>query len=524
MVKARARVQLLDDPRYMPFVERYALDLPRFAIEVCGVAPTDQQMEFFDSVQRVGSRTSVASGHGTGKTAAAAVVCWWHLTTHAYSNTILSGPKMEIVLSGVRKYFADFKSQIEAGPQAWIAGHVFIAHKMFYVRGYKMQWWVQAKTAPAGKPEAIAGEHRTRLLWLLDEASGIDDKIMQVILGSLTQEWNRIALMSQPTRGTGFFYDTHHRLNDRRGGNWRSITMNGEESPLVSDSYILEKRMAYGGREDSQYQIKVRGMFPDRLDGQLLSRAQIEGCLNKANSIPVGDDWGNVVLVDVGAGEYRDKSVVIEAKVSGAGQFHEAAPRRMHVVRVPVMSNRIQPTALIGEIVQIAGRLANATILIDCGGLGLGVYKRLDELGVPGLVKVYWGKPCWRRALQDQYFNQRAHGMVAAAKAMIHGQLTIAPNAFKSSTDVTEFLDQHRVPYHFNDRAQYVIESKGSKEWEGLPSPDVFDALAFGFLESATYIPCNDGNDRAEAGSVNAAVERMKALIASRAQGANESQ
>lgn len=498
------------DPRYRDFVARYAMDLPRFAIEVLGQKPTWQQLELYESLQRPGSRTTVSSGHGSGKTAALAAVAWWHLTCYYMSNTILSGPKLEIVLSGVRKYFTDYVTAVEAGPYAWLAQHVVITHKTIYIRGFKSQWWVTAKTAPAGKPEAMAGEHRKFLLWLIDEASGVDDKVMNVILGSLTEEWNRIALMSQPTRATGFFYETHHRLNEKRGGVWRALTMNSEESPLVSDGFIEEKLVQYGGRDDPQYMIKVRGLFPEKLDGQLLSRAQLEACIGRPCVIPAGADFGWLVMVDVAAGEWRDKSVIIKAKVSGSGQFHEQNPRRMHIVKVPVVSNTIQPTDLIGQIVAISGELDGATILVDCGGMGLFVAKKLEELGVPNVVKVWWGKQCWRKSLQEQFYNRRAHGMVSAAKAAINQLLSIERDAFPSSIVVDEFLDQCRVPYHFNDKAQYVIESKGSTEWEGLPSPDMLDAVSFGFLEDATYIPTS-ANTEHTAGGIASAIARLQA-------------
>lgn len=509
--RKQRKLTLLQDPRYPAFVERYALDLPRFSVEVCGVVPTWQQLEFFEALQRPGSRTSVSSGHGTGKTQAFAIAVLWHLTCYKFSNTILSGPKLDVVLSGVRKYAADVHGLIEQGAYSWIAPHVVIAFKHIYIRGFKAQWWVAAKTAPAGKPEAMAGEHRKFLLWLIDEASGVADGVMGVVLGSLTEEWNRIALASQPTRAGGVFYDSHHRMSEERGGPWRPIVMSSEESPLVSDQFIREKLNQYGGRDDPQYCIKVLGRFPEKLEGQLLSRAQLEACIGRPSAILPHEEYGWLVSVDVAAGEFRDKSVVAVGKVAGSGQFHEADPRRVHIVDVPIVSNSIQPTALVAEVLNIAGRLPGCTVLVDAGGLGLAVLKRLEELGLPNVVKVLWGKPCWRRALQDQFFNQRAQAMVSAAKAAVHGHLSIAENAFREMKHRTEFLDQCRVPYHYNDRAQYVIESKGSKEWEGLPSPDILDAVSFDFLEGATYTPVAADAGQAPRSMVMTAVEQMRA-------------
>lgn len=488
--KKKAELSLPSDPRYVPFVERYADDLLAFAIEVCDVEPTEQQIELFLSVQDIGSRTSVASGHGTGKTAGAAVIVLWHLTCFAMSNTVLTGPKAEVVKSGVWKEAADRWMRIQDGAHAWIAPHIVIESEKIYIRGFKLQWWVIVKTAPLGRPESLAGQHRRHLLWFADEASGIPDANFGVIGGSLTEEENRFVLASQPTRNTGFFYDTHHRMARSAGGVWNNLTFNSEDSPLVSDAFIAEKINQYGGsREDPQYQIKVRGMFPANLEGQLLSRAQIEACLDQPDPFTEPGSWGWLVLVDVAAGEYRDSSVVMVAKAQGHGQHHEAEPRRVHVTSVPIKSNTIQPTALVAEVMQIAGRLSNATILIDGGGLGLGVVKRLEELGVPNVVKVLWGNPPWRKALKETFFNQRAQAMVGAARAAKAGLLTFGRQAHTDSRHRTELLDQaSRIPYHFDDKARFVIESKGSKAWEGLPSPDQFDAVSFAFLESAQYL------------------------------------
>jgi len=70
---------LVDDPRWEGFIDRYYLDITGFVTEVCDMAPSIQQVELFDSVSELGSRTSVRSGHGTGKSRSIGVVVLWHL-------------------------------------------------------------------------------------------------------------------------------------------------------------------------------------------------------------------------------------------------------------------------------------------------------------------------------------------------------------------------------------------------------------------------------------------------------------
>ena len=399
------QLPLHKDPRWKEFVKRYCFDLPRFAFEACGQKSTWQQVELFQSVQEYGSRTSVASGHGTGKSRSLGIIAIWHLLCYYYSNTLITAPKIEQVRNVAWKEIADIKEFVANGQYGWLADYFTVETERIYVNGYKDQWFVVAKTAPRGSPENLAGMHRDNYLVVADEASGIPDKNFGVLTGALTDARNRMLMTSQPTRNGGFFYDTHHSLSKSRGGPWNSLTFNSERSPLVSIEWIKEKRNEYGGVDDPQYKIKVRGEFPDNLEGQLLSRSALEKCLGAPSCIPADADWGWLVKVDVGAGEYRDKSVVIVAQVVGHGQAHEPEPRRVNIVKIPLCSNTIQPSALAAEVRNIAGALSNATILIDGGGLGLATVKTLQELGVPNVVKVLWGNPCFKKSAQGSVFQ-----------------------------------------------------------------------------------------------------------------------
>lgn len=498
MARKRKQLRLHEDPRWADFVKRFAFDLNRFAFEICGQKSTWQQWDLFTSVQDPGSRTSVASGHGTGKSRSLGIIATWHLLCYHLSNTLITAPKIEQVKNVSWKEITDIKDHIARGPYAWLCEYYTVEDERVYVNGYKKQWFVIAKTAPRGNPENLAGMHRDWYLIIADEASGIPDDNFGVLTGGLTDKRNRMLMTSQPTRNSGFFYDSHHKLSKGRGGPWNNITMNSEESPLVSLEWLREKRNEYGGIEDPQYQIKVRGLFPENLQGQLLSRSALERVIGLC-SIPEGADYGWAVLVDVGAGEYRDKSVVAVAKVYGHGQPHESDPRRVHIVKVPVCSNTISETALIAEIVYVMGQLSNATLLVDGGGIGGPLVKRLqNEHGLTDTVKVLWGNPCFKKNLKEVFFNQRAQAMVTIARATKAGFFTIAKDAFSDSRHQTEMLDQgSRIPYHFNDKAQYVIESKRSKEWEGLPSPDIWDCFSFAYLEDCRYIVSDAaGGDR----------------------------
>jgi len=497
-------MRLIDDPRYMPFAARYAFDIERFAAEVVGMTPTHQQRELFAPVSPPGSRTTVRSGHGTGKSRALAVITLWHLLCYPKSNTMLTAPKIEQVRNVAWKEISDVLDLMrDKGGHPWIVGYVALEAERVYVKSFKMTWFVFAKTAPRGSPENLAGQHRGWYLLIADEASGIPDPNYAVMTGALTDARNRMLLLSQPTRSSGFFYETHHKLAKHNGGVWTSIRMDSRQSPLVSSAFIEEKKQEY---TEEEFTIKVMGEFPETRDNYLLGRKASEACFGR-RVINDGEPYGLMLSCDVGAGEYRDKSVALVAKVIGYSDFGPDA-RRVEVIAIPILSNTISIQGFTGAVFHEASALENITVLVDAGGMGIAVCQGLEALGLPEVKRVKWGNPCFQKRHRDRFVNLRAQALVSAARAAKEGRLGIADGPWKR-----ELLDQmSRVPFHFDEKARYAIMKKDEMRKQGLPSPDILDALAFCFLEDATYMICEGAHGQAN--SVQAAIKRAEALFA----------
>lgn len=472
------RMKLTDDPRWPAFCAKYAFNLPAFMTVVLGREPTHQQLELLVSVNPPGSRTSVRSGHGSGKTASLACMALWHLLCYPKSNTMITAPKIEQVKNAAWKEMADAVDLIRRGREAWIADYVAFEAERVCIKHYKQQWFIFAKTAPRGSPENLAGMHRDWYLVIADEASGIPDPNFAVITGALTDARNRMLMLSQPTRPSGFFYDSHHKLAAHNGGVWNSIRMDSRMSPLVSKSFIEEKRQEY---TEEEFTIKVLGEFPEQRDGYLLGRPHAEACFGRV-AVREDEPHGFLLSVDVGAGEYRDKSVALVARVTGQGEYGTDA-RRVQVIEVPVFSNTRNLQSLAGEVFNVASGLESAGVLVDAGGMGVAVCQSLEDKGLPDVRRVKWGAPCFQNRNRERYFNLRAQAMVSASRAAKEGRLGIADGRWRR-----ELLDQmSRTPYHYDERARYVIERKDEMRKSGLPSPDLWDAICFLFLEGAHY-------------------------------------
>lgn len=474
---------LLADPRYPAFVKRYAFDPLRFAVEVCGITPTWQQIELANGVAPPGSRTSVSSGHGTGKTNFFGVLGLWHMLVYKKSNTILTAPRIDTVRSGVWKEFAGHHAAMLAGPHAWICEYFTIETEKVYVKGHKLDWWIVGKTAPVGRPENIAGAHNAWLMWLCDESSGIPDANFGTIGGSLTDARNRMVMASQPTRSSGYFYESHHSRSVENGGVWNALVFNSEESPLVSDSFIREKLLEYGGADSPEYQIKVQGRFPENSDGYLIGRKAVERVIGASRTIRDDEPWGNLVTIDVAAGVHRDKTVVSHFRVIGNGDRLDPDPRRVDLIDVPIFSNTLDWADVARKATDFCLALSNCTVLVDIGGQGVQFAKMMESMGCPNVIHVNWGRFNFLKRLAERFFNQRAQCSVQTVEAIKDGRISLAPLHKK------EMLDQaSRIPYHIDEKGRWHITPKEKMKEDGIPSPDLWDTVCMAFLECASYM------------------------------------
>ncbi|MGI9210884.1 MAG: hypothetical protein ACR2HF_00240 [Methylococcaceae bacterium] len=488
----KSAISLAKDQRWLDLVETYAFNLPRFAVDVCGMDTiTWQQIEMAQEISIPGCRVSVASGHGSGKSRLAGITALWHLACYFKSNTIFTAPKIDQLRKQIWMEISDMHAKMREGPFAWLAEHIVVMGQTVFIRGHAKSWWITARTAPKGSPENLAGAHRDWLMVWADEASGIPDANFEVLLGAMSDARNRFVMMSQPTRASGYFYDSHHSKSLGAGGVWHAISLNSEESPIVSLESIRNWRSEYDYQIDERgrcispmYLVKVLGRFPDKSNGFLLGRSEIESCFGKKVIDTGADTFGFMLSCDVGAGEYRDKSVAILAMVSGYGDSGPNA-RRVQIVSVPVRSGSTNIHDFSGLLFHVAAETENVTVLVDAGGMGIAVCQALEGLGLGAVKRVKWGNPCFRKANKERFFNLRAQASWTCARAIKEGRLGIdvgVPNR-------RELLDQaSRIPFFFDEKARYVIEKKEEMRKMGIPSPDDFDAICFLFLEDADYM------------------------------------
>lgn len=488
---------LIEIPEWRTVCDRFRHDITRFAVEAldmtieAGQAVTPQQEVLFAAIQRPGSRTSVASGHGTGKSRSAGIIALWHLLFYPESVMMFTAPQIGQLRTVVWKEINICIQRLRNNAVfSWLADYIVVLAEKIYITGFKDTWFVFAKTAPKHAPTNIAGQHGDYYLVWGDEACGIDDAVMDVAIGALTHKNNRAVLTSQPATTTGFFYDTHHSLSYKVGGIWIALEFNGEVSPLVSEEKLNEALYQYGSRDHAGYLIRIRGKFPELKGKYLLTNSEITQMLAAKPCVTDEDEYGYIITVDVGGDVGRDSSVITVAKVVDK-DYHGRTERHSHIVDIPLFSNRANINELKARIYAAIAEYPGATLVIDPMGAGMGLTQSLKAEGVY-FESVNWGVSCFNNNLKLLYFNKRAHAYVTMAKGVERGILTFSPKVKSMHQLITNTKTQmSRLPYFFDEKSRWGIMSKKDMLSKGITSPDIADTLAFIYMERISYAPAN---------------------------------
>jgi len=322
-----------------------------------------------------------------------------------------------------------------------------------------------ARTARVENPDALQGFHSDNLLICADEASGISDQIFMPIMGALTGEHNKIILIGNPTRVTGFFAECF-----AQDSGWAQMTLNAEESKLVTKYQINYWKDKYGVSSD-EYRIRVLGDFPMSDSSALFSLEDIDYAMD--SSITPDDPvvWG----VDVG-GFGGDASVIAKRFGNCITEIKETFNRRSTEVAYWVAKEYKKTTEKERPLI----------IFVDVIGIGDGVFSRLREIGLP-VREVISHANAFEPA---KYVNVRTE-MFMRLKDAVESRLLKLPRDGKLRKQLMT------IGYIYDNKGRYQLLSKhkkviGSDRVFGGKSPDIADAIAFTFVEDIyCYDPGN---------------------------------
>jgi phage terminase large subunit len=290
--RLRARAETLNPTPRDDRVRRYRDDPVMFAREILGMDLTARQREIISAVRR-GQRVSVASGHKVGKSTSLAVLALWFFCSFPGARVVITATTDRqvngIIWKEVKRLVRQARVAIPGAAEIKVRASSGLDDPETFaeIRGYT-----------ASEAEAIAGISGEFILYLVDEASGVDDRIFEAIEGNRAGGNAWVFLISNPTRGDGVFYDSHHRDKDQ----WIPIHVDSRESPNVTgewrtmheyhaatDEWLPRTRMIPGmavpawveeklrnwGEDDPRFKMRVAGVFTVAEEAKVFQLAMI---------------------------------------------------------------------------------------------------------------------------------------------------------------------------------------------------------------------------------------------------------
>lgn len=425
-----------------------------FAEEVCSFHPDEWQRNVLIDIAGY-TKVSVRSGHGVGKTSVEAIVLLWFLSCFRFPKVIATAPTRQqlndILWSEVEKWRS--KSPLLQELLTWTKTYV-------YMKGYEKRWFAVAKTA--SEPENMQGFHEENMLIIVDEASGVEDAIMEAILATLSGKNNKLLMCANPTRTTGTFYDSHNR--DR--GMYKCHRVSSLDSARTNKENIASFIRKYG-EHSNVVKVRVYGDFPAQEDDVFLPLPLIEQSV--INELDTEKIYKITMGVDVA--RYGDDETIIATNAGGD-------------IDIPVVRHGQSLMTTVGDIVMQYKRLIKEypnykgviTVNIDDTGLGGGVTDRLEEVKEEErlrrleIVPVNFGSKPPQDGSEDRYQDISTY-MWATLK-------TLMENREVRIVNDEELVAQLSVrKYSITSTGKIMLESKKAMKDRGIKSPDRGDAV-----------------------------------------------
>jgi len=438
----------------------YYWDPVLFSQVILNVVPDDQQAEILRTVYE-GKRTSVRSGRGTGKTWIAAMLVWHFLITRPHSNIYLAGPSSTALSSTLWKSIKAMHNNMNPlFKEMFDVQNNSIKHKE-----HPLTWFCVVRSARKENPDSMAGAHAEHMLYIIDEASGVDDAILGVISKSLTEEDNRLLLISNPRRVTGYYFETFHDPHKRKIFSLKHMSCH--KSAHITAKDLQELIDDCGGEGTDQYMIEVMGEFPLKEERTIIAKENIQRAKEYTldsifdqdlTDIPESEIEPIIWGLDMAAG--NDRSVLVKRQENKVFDDIKKWKFRDTMKVVAKVKEEYDNTD---------DKLKPTRINVDSIGVGKGAYDRMRELKLPVIAAIASNK-----AVHKKYnFNQKAEWWKQASE-WFKGDVDIPDDGDL----ILELSAMHNVP---DASGRFKCESKEQYIKRFKHSPDTGDAFAMTF-------------------------------------------
>ena len=444
----------------------YYADHPvEFVEDIIGATPDEEQAKILRSVAQ-NQMTSVRSGHGVGKSTVEAWVVIWFMVTRPFPKIPCTAPTQhqlfDILWAEVSKWLRHNKA---------LADEIVWTKEKVYMKGYPEEWFAVARTA--SKPDALQGFHADDVLYIIDEAGGVDDSIFEPVLGALSTPGAKLLMCGNPTQLSGFFYESHNKNR----ASYAAFHIDGRKSSRVSQDFVQTIIRMYG--EDSDvFRVRVAGDFPLQEDDIFIPLPLVENSImteysprKKPDSIHIGCD----------VARFGDDRTVIGYKIDEKAEFYK---KRQGQDTMKTADDIV----LLGEMLVQRYRLTPdkddpIPIKVDDGGVGGGVVDRLRQMKRNAPEKLWWLEiypVIFGQRIKHKHYHDSTTYMMSVVKKLLQpydedGHRKPVELILPDDDDLVAQLSGRK--YGLTETSKIKVESKDAMKKRGRPSPDEADCV-----------------------------------------------
>lgn len=422
-----------------------------FYKEVLGFFPDEWQEKAAFSLAN-NSKVSIRSGQGVGKTSLEAASLLWFLSCFPFSRVVATAPTKQqlndVLWSEVSKWIE--KSIIMKLLLKWTKTRVCL-------NNYEQRWFAVTRTAT--KAENMQGFHEDNMLFIVDEASGVADDIMEAILGTLSGKNNKLLMCGNPTRTTGVFYDSHTADKDIYV-NFKVSALNSIRTNKENINSIIKKY----GKDSNVARVRIYGEFPIDEDDVFITTSDVYNGINTEKNIDI------VKTIDIGVDvarfgddnsviAYKINNTVFPLKVFNGYATTETAKYTINVARVLKQKYKYD-----GKIY----------VKVDDTGVGGGVTDMMRE------IKNNQSDIDWLVIIPINFSSSVNHAYYQDFNTVLWGNLKELLENKEISIPDDEELEGELTgrKKEFTSNGKIKLESKKEMKSRGIQSPDRADAVA----------------------------------------------
>jgi hypothetical protein len=459
-------------------IERWRSDPVAFAVECFGITAWEKQAELLRAIA-VHHRVACRSGHKVSKTVSAGILAYWWALTRPGAKVILTSSsyrqvrdilwyEVTALAQRARKIGKLELPPVAAAPETgirWDDGR--------FIKGFSTD-----------DPVRMGGFSGPAMLFIVDEASGVDERIFEAIRGNLAggtaddeSAVAKLFLVGNPTQVSGTFYEAFHKQRKL----WDTHHISSADTPnvkegrvvipgLATQEYLDECLVAYKSKDDPRYQVRVAGNFPQQNAFSVIKLGAVEAAIERY----ANEEWRRAVQEP---NKYRLHVGVDVARFGDDSSV--ACPRRGPVAFPSVRCSKLDEVEVSGMVINLCygpeglHRKGEQKPLVKVDVIGVGggvatILKRATNDDGDLLFNVVEVNVS-EKALEDgDYPNQRSEMWFATAEWLETG-------AVPDTDDLHSELIAPR--YKFDGQGRRCVERKAEFKKRLGHSPDEADAL-----------------------------------------------